>query len=138
MLATLNMPPTTSYKWYCKPQHSTWNNRSQYSNHGWKITSLLFDINNNLGIEPMFCKYFINLQNNDILKNLYCSKKSMVTWQGFHFQSKNAQWEQMCPFLPWTFINKNLGCKNYKTFNDVYMCGCNDLCSSMCVWVQEA
>ncbi len=67
----INMPPTCLWKWYYQPQNFTWNNKNQCIIHGWKT---IFDINNNPNIEPMFCKYFNNLQNHDTPKGFCCLK----------------------------------------------------------------
>jgi hypothetical protein len=82
------MPLTWPHKWCCQPQNLTRNNKSQNNDHGREITSLVFDINNNPSIEPMFCKHFVELQNNGTLRNLNYFKNLMVTWQGFHLSFK--------------------------------------------------
>ncbi len=83
-----DMPLTWPHKWCCQPQNLTWNNKSQNNGHGWKIISLVFDIDNNPSIEPMFCKHFVDLQNNGTLRNLNYLKNLMVTRQGFHLSFK--------------------------------------------------
>jgi hypothetical protein len=73
--------------WPHKMVSSTWNNKSQNNGHGWD-SSFVFDINNNPSIEPMFCKHFVDLQNNGTLRNFNYLKNLMVTWQGFHLSFK--------------------------------------------------
>jgi hypothetical protein len=107
-----DMHLTWPHKWCCQPQHLTWNNKSHNIGHGWEITSLVFEINNNPSIEPMFCKHFVDLR---AFRNLKYLKNLIVTWQGFHLSFKKCTMRTNA-FTPTLNIYKSkLTCTYYNT-----------------------